>query len=315
MSLVLTHDMGSRLSHVTEFDSHALQMINEQKPSNRKNETAVPNLSDVQDSYQMTLADINGMFTKGWAKGAEIALDLANDLEATLPLPKDLRRALTYSDHGDEVDIDKLYSGRFDQLYRTRKRQYRPTQTVVSIGMHLCTLWTSPEMTMLSGAVGIALAKLLEKYGYRVELLSLLTATGRMPGEPRPGYDDRGKWRRPKTHAFTSIVRTKEAYSPLNAAEIAAVHHPATAHTLVKAAMARGDARMSPNCQCNDTASEFATKFMQKTGRRIDFCFDWIGGKGRAIAELRKAVLAMRGTIFDNDVCDEVETQLQGSYY
>jgi len=312
MTLVLDHLKMGKNYHVTEFDSFALQMINEQAVTNSENKSEIPNLDQVDASYNMDKKKIDAMFTSGWEEGAKIAIDLADTLEASLPAPKDLRRTLAYADHGDEVDIDKMYSGRFDNLFRTRKRKYRPTQTVVSIGMHLCTLWSSPENTMLSGAVGIALAKLLEKYGYRVELLSILTATGRIQKEQDDWYANR-RGARPKQHKFVSIVRTKEAYAPLNAAEIAAVHHPATAHTLVKAAMARGDSLMSASCNCTDFASAFATQFAQKTGRRIDYCFDWIGYQDHAERELKKAVRAMRGTIFDNDICDEIEADLKAS--
>ena len=305
MTLVLDHLKMGKNYFVTEFDSFALQMINEQAGPE------IPNVNRVEGAYNMSLKDINSMFTSGWEEGAKIALDLADTLEASLPAPKDLRRSLAWSDTGDELDIDKMYAGRFDNMFRTRKRKYRPTQTVVTIGMHLCTLWSSPENTMLSGAVGIALAKLLERYGYRVELLSLLTASGRIGAS---GYNpDTGRYMPSKKAKFVSIVRTKEAYAPLNAAEIAAVHHPATAHTLVKAAMARGTQEMSPNCNCTDFASAFATTFMRKTGRRIDYCFDWIGYEAHAVSELKKAVLAMRGTIFDNEICDEIAADLKAS--
>ena len=302
MSLVLDHTNMGKHYHVTEFDSFALQMINELPGP------PIPELDQVYQAYSMSLDQINSMFTEGWPRGADIALQLADELAATLPAPKDLRRSLAWSDTGDELDIDKLYSGRFDNMFRTRKRLYRPTQTVVSIGMHLCTLWSSPETTMLSGAVGIAMAKLLERYGYRVELLSILTATGYGIREINTTTGRSGPRQK-----YVSIVRTKEAYSPLNAAEIAAVHHPATAHTLIKAAMARGESQMG-KCACTDFASSFATRFAQKTGRRIDYCFDWIGYQDHAVNELKKAVLAMRGTIFDTAVCDEIESTMPNRY-
>ena len=285
---------------VTEFSSADIMDIMKQKVINPKNKHIASMrslLPKVRSAYGMDRKQVEGMFTEGWAEGAQIAMDLADKLEATLPTPRDLRRALHYADHGDELVIDNLYSGRFDNLFRTRKRKYRPTQTVITVGMHLCTLWSGIETTMLSGAVGIALARVLERYGYRVELISLLTASDLIKTGETGIYGQEKEEQR----QHVAVVRVKEAYAPLNAAEIAAVHHPATAHTLIKSVMGRGEQHLTAKCACNDCASQFATSFMQETGRRFDYCFDWIGYEGSAERELIKAVKSMGGTIFNEE--------------
>ena len=286
---------------VTEFNSADILDIMKQKflSKNAPIATMEGLLNQVQSAYRMSRTQIEAMFTTGWAEGAQLALTMADDLEAVLPMPKDLRRALHYSDHGDELMIDNLYSGRFDNLFRTRKRKYRPTQTVVTVGMHLCTLWSSPKETMLSGAVGIALARVLERYGYRVELLSLLTAN-----EYRYKKGQQNVYRGGRSIQHVGVVNVKQAFATLNAAEIAAVHHPATAHTLVKGVMGRGRAQIGAGCACNDSASDFAQHFMEHTGRRLDYCFDWIGSERSAKRELIQAVKSMGGTIFNQEDVD-----------
>ena len=290
-----------RYGSVTEFDSADLLDVLKQKITNPKNDKTgrmQSLLPMVKRHYNMNRKEIEAMFTVGWQDGATMALELAAELEAVLPVPKDLRRALHYADHGDELMIDNLYAGRFDNLYRTRKRQYRPTQTVVTIGMHLCTMWTQPHQSMLSGAVGIALAMVLERYGYRVELQSLLTASEYRPSPSNAysGYSD-------TNIQHVAAVKVKEAFAPLNAAEIAAVHHPATAHSLIKGAMARGEAEIN-GCDCNDVASTFAQDFMVHTGKRFDYCFDYIGTGRAAKRHLIAAVKSMGGTIFNQEDVD-----------
>ena len=293
MSLVLHHEGFGKSYHVTEFDSFAMVEALA-LPVHGSNSKDIPNLQICKNQYAMGMPEIRKMFTEGWADGADIALKMADELEAVVPQPKDLRRSLAWADSGDELEIDNLYSGRVDNLFRTRKRKYRPTQTVITIGMHLCTLWGSPERNMLSGAVGIALARVLERFGYRVELYSLLTANGYI-------YKNGKQFKQ----NYVGVVKVKEAYSSLNAAEIAAVHHPATSQTMVQAVMARGAAHDS--CNCQDFASSFATKFMRKTGRRFDYCFDWISSEYYAKRELVKAVKAIGGTVFEEAGLEQME--------
>lgn len=113
-----------------------------------------------------------------WPEGLAIVEGMLAELEDShLPPPTSIRRRACYrDDDGDEIDRDRLYSGK--PFWRTTTRSVcigSGTKTIVADTStpghinHASVLWR--------GAAAICLAKLLEQAGYRVELWSALHST------------------------------------------------------------------------------------------------------------------------------------------
>jgi hypothetical protein len=279
-----------------ECDAHAMPRLLRNVPVNSFDERQV-NLTVGQ-----TLAQAERMLcTEGWAWGAKQLQQLAEEIEAKLPQPKDLRRMLAYRETGDELVVERLYSGQLDRMWRTRKRRWAPTQTVISIGAHWCTYGCSVTSTLSSGAVAVALAYLLEKFGYRTEILGLLTVN--------PKGDLCRHRADPETQ--TVVATIKPAQQALNLDFVAAALHPSVTYLFAK----RMVTELTTDCpykgiahklRCNDSASVFATAFMQATGKRIDFASDFVGSYGYATVETMNGIKALGGRIFDEEALQKI---------
>jgi hypothetical protein len=234
------------------------------------------------------------LFTEGWAHGGEIIRNIAEEIRPHLPTPKDLRRMIAYRDSGDELEVERMYSGNLDRMWRTRKRRWAPTDTTVTVASHYCTVSMEPEEAILSGAVGVALAYLLEQYGYRVEILGILTVNP---------YGDKYRYQKhPQTQV--AIAHLKGPHQALQLDYIAAALHPAPTYRFAK----RMVTELTHQCEfkhhatqlkCNDSARAFVTDWMKVGGRRVDFASDYVGHELAAVREAKEAVKNLGGRIFE----------------
>lgn len=106
-----------------------------------------------------------------WAEGLDVLDRMLRDLdEATLPKPTSRRRRTRFAeDDGDELDYDRLRSGR--AFWRTSRRQNTRGPATITILVDVGANCSTNHLDILwRGAAAVAMTEKLEAAGYRVEL-------------------------------------------------------------------------------------------------------------------------------------------------
>lgn len=157
-----------------------------------------------------TLAETSAMLKTGYTKGAKKAAELARQIEREMPDPVSRKRKLIWSDNGDEIDRDRIYSGQIEVAWRTTKRKPQRAPQVISIAVP----WgdncgTGNEEMFWPAAAAIALTDLLEKAGYSVDLRAISVGHH---------YDD-------GSHYTGLEITVKHPNEPLRPDAVAAVFH------------------------------------------------------------------------------------------
>lgn len=90
--------------------------------------------------------------------------------EATMPTPKCRKRKVRFrEDDGDELDHDRMRSGQ--SYWRSSRRESHKGPSTITIMVDVSTNGFRPASEILwRGATAVAVAKILEDAGYRVEL-------------------------------------------------------------------------------------------------------------------------------------------------
>jgi hypothetical protein len=123
---------------------------------------------------------VYGALRSAWDDGLSILDGMLRDLESSdLPKPESRRRKPRFSeDNGDELDYDRLRSGR--DYWRSSRRQNTRGPATITLLVDVCAPANVKARNILwRGAAAIALAKLLEDAGYRVELWAFDRCNGR----------------------------------------------------------------------------------------------------------------------------------------
>jgi hypothetical protein len=108
---------------------------------------------------------------EAWAEGLEVLDRMLTDLaDAKLPKPTSRKRKPRFrDDDGDEVDFDRLRCGQ--SFWRTTRRQSTKGPATITILVDVAAnCHVKHEDILWRGAAAVALTKLLEEAGYRVEL-------------------------------------------------------------------------------------------------------------------------------------------------
>jgi hypothetical protein len=108
-----------------------------------------------------------------WEFGMNCFDDLKSQIsERDLPLPVINRRRQTWSDEGgDHVSVDRYRSG--DPFWIDVKKSPAVGTKVVTVTIDLAASYNVPaRMILWRGIVGVILCEILEKSGYRVELMA-----------------------------------------------------------------------------------------------------------------------------------------------
>ena len=118
--------------------------------------------------------------TKPWDDGIKLVSEMMVELrkEIKMPKPVSLKRQKVWSDEdGDEIDFDRLRAG--EPFYRTTKKQnsIRTKQITLIVDVGGACSRRAKEL-LWRGIACIALAKILEDAGFRVEIWTIEAATG-----------------------------------------------------------------------------------------------------------------------------------------
>lgn len=123
---------------------------------------------------------------RDWAEGMYILQQYIDKIESQkIPELKSHKRQTNFNmDDGDEVDLERLYAGQ--AFWRKSEREEKEGPTEVTIVTDTTTVWhKSAEDVLWRGAAAIALTKILEEKGYRVELW-VVNGTRLYAGESKP---------------------------------------------------------------------------------------------------------------------------------
>ena len=154
--------------------------------------------------YRCTGNDVLAYIKDGWSDGAAKMETLTEGLK--LPEVKSSRRVSVWSDNGHEVEMQRVWSGQFDQAFRTSKRVSSRQPRTFRICINVCgNANVSGDELFWRGAAAIVLADIISRSGNGVEIVNVQGAKN---------YNDSDK-----LLAFTTV---KEAFSPLDINAIAA---------------------------------------------------------------------------------------------
>jgi len=155
---------------------------------------------------------LQDLLDRGWKDGATRCLELSEEVATLIPSPVGPRRQMRWSDQGDEIRMERVYSGELDRAWRSMPRQRGQGPRVISIDVDVGHHGgISASSLFWSGAGAVALTNALETAGYHVELFA--TACG----SNRSGA------------VALTRARVKRSEDPMNIEVAAAlVSHPAT---------------------------------------------------------------------------------------
>jgi hypothetical protein len=127
--------------------------------------------------------DLNGfealddLLTNGWSAGAKRLAEMTEKLAASMPRPANVRRKMRWADDGDEIDVQRVYSGHLDRSWRAMARRKKVQSRQVSIvTAYGGSCIESAEALFWRGAAALVLTDLLEEAGYRVQVRAIYGA-------------------------------------------------------------------------------------------------------------------------------------------
>lgn len=119
-----------------------------------------------------TWAEFRKGASKPWAEGLEMLEALIGKLgDVQLPTPRSIKRKKSWNaDDGDDVDLDRMWAGQ--EYWQKTSRQALSGSPIVTIVCNVSASSTYDTTSLFwKGAAAIALADILERAGYRVNVL------------------------------------------------------------------------------------------------------------------------------------------------
>ncbi len=177
---MIIRDGRHGIQHFTEYESIS-EMLDTVKlhPSNQNHQTACIFSTTARDTPFdrawrggiSTLTEFRDFINRGWPEGLKRMQDVIVQLK-DIPAVKDIRRIGEWADQGDDLNIEKVYSGDIDSAWRRTKRVLKPGASIHGrIFINVSTsCYVRPEEFFWRGATAITAADLLEDAGYRVEI-------------------------------------------------------------------------------------------------------------------------------------------------
>lgn len=152
-------------------------------------------------------ADLDRLLVDGWAEGAA----RMDALAVRIPPIANVRRRLVWSDLGDSVDMQRVYTGQLSQAWqrpsRVRQDSLAVKRIVVNVG-GLC--YVDAADLFWRGAAAVALADTLTAAGYKVEIIAHSAARKPFHGPNVPA-------------GVRTTFTVKSAKAPLDTSLLAAV--------------------------------------------------------------------------------------------
>lgn len=151
-----------------------------------------------------TVGDVEECLRHGWADGLKKVRE--NIAALSVDKPQSVRRRRRRSDSGDEVDMQRVWSGRLEQAWQTTHREVsiENAKTMVTLMVAINgNSHMSEDSFFWRGAAAVVLADALERSGRRVEIVAFSLGNKRYHGD---GYGD----------CTLDTVQVKEFEEPLD---------------------------------------------------------------------------------------------------
>lgn len=116
---------------------------------------------------------------QGWPEGLKKTRELIEKIRPHLPAARDRRRKREFADSGDDLDIQRVYSGNLDTAWtRTRRRMSSGSATITLKTSIAGNCGRDSEELFYKGVVAAIVTDALEAAGYRVAVIGYKHASG-----------------------------------------------------------------------------------------------------------------------------------------
>lgn len=127
---------------------------------------------EIKGARQAVAAMAEPLFQAGVARIERLMSQLV------VPDPVSIKRRMRRDDHGDELDMQRVWQGELDQAWTHAKRMHAPTAQRVIVGVFLgCLANEGSDVVAWRGVAALALAQALETAGYSVRVVAMARAT------------------------------------------------------------------------------------------------------------------------------------------
>src|SRR3990167_4870089 len=175
------------------------------------------------------------LFAEGWPQGVARINEALASIQDSVPRPQSIRRSMTWTDHGDVLDIHRVNSGRLDVAWqRPMRRKVSARATVTLAPDSSLASKRSVDILFWRGAAVVHLCNLLTEAGYNVEIVMARNVDLTCDG----GKGDK---------LYQHTVTIKSALAPLDIHALAALAaHPASTRAIAHRAtcVAASEARV-----------------------------------------------------------------------
>lgn len=126
------------------------------------------------------LARLAELVNRGWDEGRKALLEAINAV--TPPSPVNIKRRPVWADQGDEIDMQRVWSGQLDQAWRrTTKNNVGASRRNITVTVDAIAQGDAKAETMFwRGAAAVVLADVLTSAGYAVQMVTAFR--GSVPG-------------------------------------------------------------------------------------------------------------------------------------
>lgn len=134
----------------------------------------------------------------GFPEGAFRIDGFLESIDARLPIATGVNRMLVRGDQGDHLDIHAVYRGTMDKAWTSSKRRLKKSTGQIRICVDICAnAGTSADALTWRGVAGAAMARILEKARYSVEITACMALRDFLENNA------------PSTFTMTTVVKPK----------------------------------------------------------------------------------------------------------
>lgn len=177
---VVNNDIGLVTYESVEACIEQTKVCETNQVGNKKNwkgkDTNVPGQGEwLGHERGVTVDTVRSRITKGWPSGVTRMERSVASLD--VPPPRSVRRRSVWSDQGDTVDMQRVWSGRLDTAWRrtSPQRSAQPPRVTIACNVTAASRVDSKPL-FWRGAACAKLADLLVTSGYSVRVLSIFSA-------------------------------------------------------------------------------------------------------------------------------------------
>lgn len=118
---------------------------------------------------------VQACLKNGYPEGAVRIMAFLETINDKLPIATGVARTLVRGDMGDHLDVHSMYRGQLDRAWTSSKRRLKKSTGLIRVCVDICAnASTHADALMWRGVAGAAMAKVLEKARYSVEIAACM---------------------------------------------------------------------------------------------------------------------------------------------